>query len=73
MVSLKYNKILKFLFNHQVKLHWEFPGGLVVRTCAFTAVAGVQTLDEELRSHKLCGAANKTKNPHYIMFMKFLM
>ena len=30
----------------------DFPGGPVVRTCAFTAVAWVQSLVGELRSHK---------------------
>lgn len=36
----------------------EFPGGPVVRTCAFTAMAWVQFLAGELRPHKP-GAARK--------------
>ena len=39
----------------------EFPGGPVVRTRAFTAVAQVQSLLGELRSHKLLGASKKNQ------------
>ena len=36
---------------------WEFPGGPVVETRAFTAAAQVQSLVRELRSHKQLGEA----------------
>lgn len=38
--------------------YWKFPGGPVVRTWHFPAVARVQSLGEELRSCKLCDAAS---------------
>ena len=40
----------------------EFPGGLVVRIWHFTAVAQVQSLVGELRSHKPHGMANNNNN-----------
>lgn len=40
-----------------------FPGGLVVRFNPFTAMAQVQSLVEEWRSHKPC---SEDKNKRYI-------
>ena len=39
----------------------DFPGGLVVRIPAFTAMALVLSLVGELRSHKLCSVTKKQK------------
>ena len=47
--------------NTQVKKFREFPGGPAVRLGAFTAVAWVQSLVGELRSHKPCDMAKKKK------------
>ena len=40
-------------------ISWEFPGGLVVRIPGFHSVTWVQSLVEELRSHKLVSVATK--------------
>ena len=41
---------------------WELPGGLVVKIWAFTAMAQVQSLVQELRSHKPFDVAKINKN-----------
>lgn len=41
-------------------MHWKFPGSPVVRTWHLHGMAQVQSLVEEVISHKLCDTVKKT-------------
>ena len=51
-----------------MKIMRGFPGGLVVRIRAFTAVSRVQSLVRELRSCKPQGVAKKKKERERIIY-----
>ena len=58
MIYCIINDPLKIL--HKKILPWEFPGSPVVRTRHLHGMAQVQSLVEEVISHKLCDTVKKT-------------